>query len=222
LPSVFRPCLARTNRLLTKREGAEPFQTLSPATLAGSRSPFGLLPNAIEQIVLSESGLGPLVAPCNRLDRGSCRITSIARRSRASTLKRRREHDCTRSESTADGNSNSSRARPTARRFHQEFQTLKHEVAEPKHKLEQMETNSKNGKILMKSIIPRLAIPVLAALALVGCNQNSPGNSTETASHNSKMNRDNGMMAETTNMPATNTSPHRDVDKTDSANDATR
>jgi hypothetical protein len=74
----------------------------------------------------------------------------------------------------------------------------------------------------MKSIVLRLAIPGLAALALVGCNQNSPDNSTDTPSPNSSMNHDNGMMAATTNMPATNALPHRDVNKTDSANDATR
>ena len=59
----------------------------------------------------------------------------------------------------------------------------------------------------MKSIIPRLAIPVLAALALVGCNQNSPSKSTETPSPNSSMNHDNGMMGGTSNMPATNSMP---------------
>jgi len=74
----------------------------------------------------------------------------------------------------------------------------------------------------MKSIIPGLVIPVLAAFALVGCNQKSPANSTETPSHNSSMNHGNGMIAGTTNIPATNTSPHRDVNKTDYANDASR
>lgn len=74
----------------------------------------------------------------------------------------------------------------------------------------------------MKSIIPLSAITVLTALALVGCTKNGPSNSTGTPSTNSSMNHTNGMMDGTTNMPATNTSPHRDVNKTDSANDATR
>jgi len=39
----------------------------------------------------------------------------------------------------------------------------------------------------MKSIIPLLAIPVLAAFVLVGCNQNTPGSSTDTQSTNSSM-----------------------------------
>jgi hypothetical protein len=37
----------------------------------------------------------------------------------------------------------------------------------------------------MKSIIPLLAIPVLVAFALVGCNQNIPSNSTGSPSTNS-------------------------------------
>ena len=59
----------------------------------------------------------------------------------------------------------------------------------------------------MKPIIPVSAITFLAALALVGCNQNSPGNSTETPSPNSSMSHDNGMMHGTTNMMATNNMP---------------
>jgi hypothetical protein len=74
----------------------------------------------------------------------------------------------------------------------------------------------------MISITLRLAISLLAALALVGCNQNNPTTSADAPSPNSSINHDNGMMAGTTNMPATNTSPHKDVNKTDSANDATR
>ena len=54
--------------------------------------------------------------------------------------------------------------------------------------------NSKNKNKLMKRIIPLSAITFLAALALVGCNQNSPSNSTETPSPNSSMSHDNGMM----------------------------
>lgn len=78
----------------------------------------------------------------------------------------------------------------------------------------------------MKSIIPRLAIPVLAALALVGCNQNSPSNSTETPSPNSSMNHANGMVGGTTNMPATNSMQNMNMPAstktTGAANDATR
>jgi hypothetical protein len=55
----------------------------------------------------------------------------------------------------------------------------------------------------MKSNILLLAIPILAALVLMGCNQNSPSNSTETASPNPSMSNA-GMMTGTTNMPATN------------------
>jgi len=74
----------------------------------------------------------------------------------------------------------------------------------------------------MKSILLRSAIAVLAALLLVGCNQNSPSNSAETPSTNSSMNQTNGMIDRSTNMPATNTSPHRDANKTAAADDATR
>jgi hypothetical protein len=59
----------------------------------------------------------------------------------------------------------------------------------------------------MKSIIPLLAIPVLAAFALVGCNQNTPSNSTGSQSTNSSMSDTNGMIGGTTNMPATNSLP---------------
>ena len=54
----------------------------------------------------------------------------------------------------------------------------------------------------MKSTIPVLAIPVLAALVLVACNQKSPINSTETPSPNSRMGNANGMMGGMTNMAA--------------------
>jgi hypothetical protein len=74
----------------------------------------------------------------------------------------------------------------------------------------------------MKSIIPRLAIPVLAALALEGCNPNSPSTSTDAQSTNSSVSYGNGKIGGSTNMPATNTSPHRDVNMTGAANDATR
>ena len=89
-----------------------------------------------------------------------------------------------------------------------------------------MEGRTVNKLKLMKSIIPRLAIPVLAALALVGCNQNSPSNSTATSSANSSMNHANGMMGGTNNMPATNSMPNMNMPPsaktTGAANDATR
>ena len=59
----------------------------------------------------------------------------------------------------------------------------------------------------MKSIIPLLAIPILAAFALVGCNQNSPSNSTDTQSTNSRMSDVSGTISGTTNMPGTNSLP---------------
>jgi len=74
----------------------------------------------------------------------------------------------------------------------------------------------------MKSIIPRLAIPALIALALVGCNPNSPSTSTNAQSTNLSVSYGDGIIGGTTNMPATNTSPRRDVNMTGAANDATR
>ena len=74
----------------------------------------------------------------------------------------------------------------------------------------------------MKSTLSLAAITFLAVLALVGCDQNSPSNSAETPSTNSSMNQTNGMIDRSTNMPATNTSPHRDANKTAAADDATR
>jgi hypothetical protein len=79
----------------------------------------------------------------------------------------------------------------------------------------------------MKSIIPLSAITVLAALALVGCNQSSPSNSPETPSSNSKMSDANGMMGGTTNMNMSGTNSMANMDMstnkaTGAANDATR
>ena len=78
----------------------------------------------------------------------------------------------------------------------------------------------------MKSIIPRSAIAFLAALAMVGCNQSSPSNSTETPSPNSSMSHTNGMMGGTTNMSATNRMPNMNMpartNTMGAANDATR
>ena len=56
----------------------------------------------------------------------------------------------------------------------------------------------------MKSIIPLLAISVLAAFTLVGCNQNTPSNSTDTQSTNSSMSDTNDISGGITNTPATN------------------
>jgi outer membrane PBP1 activator LpoA protein len=59
----------------------------------------------------------------------------------------------------------------------------------------------------MKSIIPLLAISVLAALALAGCNKNAPSNSADMQSTNSGTSDTNGMTGGNTNMPATNSLP---------------
>ena len=59
----------------------------------------------------------------------------------------------------------------------------------------------------MKSIIPLLVIPVLAAFALVGCNQNTPGSSTDTQSTNSSMSSAVSATDASTNAPATNSLP---------------
>jgi hypothetical protein len=92
-----------------------------------------------------------------------------------------------------------------------------------------IDKNKNDAKMHMKSIIPLSAITLLAALTLVGCNQSSPSNSTETPSPSSSMNHSNGMMGMmggTTNMPTTNTMPHLNMpartNTTGSANDATR
>jgi hypothetical protein len=59
----------------------------------------------------------------------------------------------------------------------------------------------------MKSIIPLLAITVLATFALVGCNQNTPGNSTGSQSTNSNMSAAGSIPGGFTNTPATNSLP---------------
>jgi predicted small secreted protein len=56
----------------------------------------------------------------------------------------------------------------------------------------------------MKSTIILLAIAVLTAGALAGCNQNTLGNSTDDQSTNSSVGDTNGVAAASTNMPATN------------------
>jgi hypothetical protein len=64
----------------------------------------------------------------------------------------------------------------------------------------------------MKSIIPVLAIPVLAAFALVGCNQNTPSNSTGIQSTNSSMS--GGI----TNAPTVNSVPDMNTNMPASTN----
>jgi len=63
----------------------------------------------------------------------------------------------------------------------------------------------------MKSIIPLLVIPALAAFALVGCNQNTPVNSTDTQSTNSSMSGASSTPGGFTNAPATNSLPTVDT-----------
>ena len=58
----------------------------------------------------------------------------------------------------------------------------------------------KNDNKLKKLTIPLLAIPVLAASVLVGCNKNSTHDSTEMSSPDPSMANTNGMMGETNNM----------------------
>jgi len=58
----------------------------------------------------------------------------------------------------------------------------------------------------MKSIIPLLVIPALAAFALVGCNQNTPVDSTDTQFTNSSTSA--GITpGGSANAPATNNLP---------------
>ena len=54
----------------------------------------------------------------------------------------------------------------------------------------------------MKSIITLSAITVLAAFALVGCNQNGPGNSTDTQTTNSSASDTNVMAIATNSIPS--------------------
>ena len=59
----------------------------------------------------------------------------------------------------------------------------------------------------MKSIIPLLAIPVLAAFALAGCNQKTSSDSTGSPSTNSSMNGAVSTPGGFVNAPATNSVP---------------
>jgi hypothetical protein len=65
-------------------------------------------------------------------------------------------------------------------------------------------TNMNKKNKLMKSTITLLAIIVLAAFALIGCNQNTPSNSTDTQSANSSMSHASDTTGGVTNMPVTN------------------
>jgi len=62
-----------------------------------------------------------------------------------------------------------------------------------------MKTNKKENKT-MKSKIPLLVIPVLAALVLAGCAKNTP---SETMSPPSSMGSASGTMGATSDKPAT-------------------
>ena len=59
----------------------------------------------------------------------------------------------------------------------------------------------------MKQTITLLAITVLAAFALVGCNQNTSSNSPDAQSTNTSMSDASGAVGGVTNMPATNSMP---------------
>jgi hypothetical protein len=75
-----------------------------------------------------------------------------------------------------------------------------------------------NFNELMKSIIPLLAIPVLSAFTLVGCNQNTPSNSTGTQSTNSSMSDGGSIPSGFTNTPATNSLPNMNTNMPASTN----
>lgn len=59
----------------------------------------------------------------------------------------------------------------------------------------------------MKSIITLSAITILATLALVGCNQSTPGNATDAQSTNSSISSDSGAASAVTNPPAIGSVP---------------
>jgi hypothetical protein len=75
-----------------------------------------------------------------------------------------------------------------------------------------------NFNELIKSIIPLLAIPILAAFALVGCNQNTPGDSTGSQATNSSMSGVNSIPGGFTNTPATNSLPDMNTNSPASTN----
>jgi len=59
----------------------------------------------------------------------------------------------------------------------------------------------------MKSIITLSAITILAALALTGCNQSTPGNATDAPATNSSTSSDSGASSAVTNPPAISSVP---------------
>jgi hypothetical protein len=64
----------------------------------------------------------------------------------------------------------------------------------------------------VKSITPLLVIVVLATIALVGCGQNTPNNSSGVKSTNLKMDDASSIPGGFTNMPATNGLPNTTTD----------
>ena len=70
---------------------------------------------------------------------------------------------------------------------------------------------------LMKSIIPLLAIPVLSAVMLVGCNQNTPTTSTGSPATNAGM-ADTNSVTVVTNVPGTNSLPDMNTNAPASTN----
>jgi uncharacterized lipoprotein YbaY len=59
----------------------------------------------------------------------------------------------------------------------------------------------------MKSMMPLLAISILAACALVGCNQSEPANSAGVQPTNASVADTNGMTGTITNMPSSTNMP---------------
>jgi uncharacterized protein YcfL len=57
----------------------------------------------------------------------------------------------------------------------------------------------------MKSIIPLLAVVVLATFALAGCDQNTPGNSSGSQSTNSSVSGGTNNLSATNSLPNLNT-----------------
>jgi len=70
----------------------------------------------------------------------------------------------------------------------------------------------------MKLTIPLLTISVLAALSLVGCNQNTPSNSTENQSTNSSLSDAGSISGGTTTAPSTNSLPDMNTNMPASTN----
>jgi ABC-type oligopeptide transport system substrate-binding subunit len=77
----------------------------------------------------------------------------------------------------------------------------------PSATLASVNINQQTKVKLMKSIITLSAITILAALALVGCNQSTPGNATDAPATNSSMSSDSGAASAVTNPPAISSVP---------------